>query len=69
MYGISLDEANKMITTIFADDKPYILAGAGEYTRETNDPNLNQCEYCGVFTEKKTGLCEHCGAPLKPVCN
>ena len=23
-----------------------------------------QCLYCGVTTEKTTGVCNHCGAPL-----
>ena len=23
-----------------------------------------KCQYCGVTTEKTTGLCDHCGAPL-----
>ena len=24
------------------------------------------CEYCGVATEKRSGTCDHCGAPLNP---
>ena len=42
------------------------MAGGGSGPAEEPPDGLLRCEYCGVFTDKKTGLCDHCGAPLDP---
>lgn len=45
-----------------------VMYGAGDYTRLPGDlpDGLLRCEYCGVVTDKRTGLCDCCGAPLNP---
>lgn len=45
-----------------------VMNGAGDYNRPAGvlPDGLLRCEYCGVVTDRRTGLCDHCGAPLNP---
>lgn len=75
-YGISTDEAveafsklSRISATCFEEIRnapvttiPYEVESFGGYTHVRYRPV--RCEYCGVTTDKKTGLCDYCGAPL-----
>lgn len=58
VFGVTVQEAAEMFKQM--------QCGAGEYTRHETTDDLLRCEYCGVATDKKTGLCKCCGAPLNP---
>lgn len=60
--GMSVDEAVAAFARLSE-----IIAGSGESAPDDDLPDgLLRCEYCGVVTDRRTGLCDHCGAPLNP---
>ena len=60
--GMSFDEAVAAFARLSE-----IMAGGGESVPADDLPDgLLRCEYCGVVTDRRTGLCDRCGAPLDP---
>ena len=58
---------NAPITT-----KPYNVENVkfesfGGYNYELKRDQPYRCEYCGVTTDKRVGLCDYCGAPLNVI--
>ena len=60
--GMSVDEAVAAFARLSE-----IMAGGGESATGDDLPDgLLRCEYCGVVTDRRTGVCDRCGAPLNP---
>lgn len=59
--GISVNEAAAAFARLSE-----IMAGGGTNSVDDLPDGLVRCEYCGVVTDRRTGVCDHCGAPLNP---
>ena len=61
-FGMSVNEA----VAAFARLSEIMAGGGANVPADYLPDGLLRCEYCGVVTDRRTGLCDRCGAPLNP---